>query len=191
MDTILKAITSLPSVTHLKFVNVGGSRGKDRVYLEEFTSFFETTGPRLESVVFDGGSLVVEKGFPVCEGPMGMEECTRFDFINDFTIQYIGNPALGFFDSPVEMSLDGILSTIQKLPKLMQEEKDKIKVTDKDAEVARRKNQNRAAEDSALDGFGRLNYDEDSDLDSDEDSDDDSDGNDRHQEEVEEEVAVE
>lgn len=164
---LFSAIASIDSVTNLRFVNLG--KGSRTLELEMLTEYmFEPMRNRLESVVFDGGELAVWEGWPACDGPRGMEEfeeaiqkmecCRQFDLINGFCIQYWGNPALGFFDTPVTMRLDSILNTIRKLPMLTKEASAKIKVTDEDAAVAEELNQDRAAADSQRDGFLRLPY---------------------------------
>lgn len=168
--TLWQAIARKDSIVHLKCVNMGGDYPLDKSHynaipdLECFTELLGTVGQRLQSVVFDGGVATVEEGFPVCDGPRGMEEfeqaiegmtnCEKFELTN-FKIVYIGNPALCYFGSPVPMRLDSVLNTIRQLPKLAPEYAANFTVTDRDVELANQMNFNRADEDSALDGFGR------------------------------------
>jgi hypothetical protein len=165
---LFDAIASIDTVNSLRFVNCGDRDGRRYLELEHVTYLLEKIGPCLEHVALDGGEFSVEEGFPVCEGPMGMVEfemaiegmvkCRTFDIGNGFKIQYLGNPAMGYFPTPVEMNLDSILYTISKLPMLTKEAAATINVTLQAAEVADKFNRDRSFEDFQVDGFVRLDY---------------------------------
>ncbi|GFH57031.1 hypothetical protein CTEN210_13507 [Chaetoceros tenuissimus] len=145
MEEILRAIAKLkPEYLHFVDVGKGWRLGLE---LAKLTELLESLREGFEGMILDGVHAYVEEGYPVCDGPMGLNEfedaitdlmdCKQFDLINDFQIKYLGNPAYGFFVEPIEMKLASIKHTIKGLPTLSDECKAKIKVTKQEVAEAR------------------------------------------------------